>query len=246
MERIERSLLAFTDVVKNLVDTIPQRPSFDRDPARVGGDPIDPNLVPGWESNLAGGMKAASDIAPAPVEPDVPESIPEPEENLASAWERFLQSEGVEQSSTPKRKRTSGAARISRQGRARGAKASSESNTVETNGIDPLSAQETSAETTPEARRALEQAYQSIHKLDHVSEFSREITQSSKMPDTLLAAPTTGQGMPMDTLLDLARVREVVLDLAGRGVPTDEICRAVALSPKEVGLILKSLFRANA
>jgi hypothetical protein len=46
-----------------------------------------------------------------------------------------------------------------------------------------------------------------------------------------------------DPVEELARMREHVLELAGRGVSSEAICRETELSPGEVGLILKSLFR---
>ena len=58
-------------------------------------------------------------------------------------------------------------------------------------------------------------------------------------------SPAAEAAHPLATepLAELSRVREQVLDLAGRGVSTERICAEVDLNPKEVSLILKSLFR---
>jgi hypothetical protein len=195
LERIERSLLAFTDVVKALVDTIP-RQAQSASPAAE-----DPSVsVSGSGSSLAGGKGQKESAAQASASTE-PQEQPEPEEELGFAWERFLQSEGVEPGKKP-RKRSSGAARIARQGRARA----------------------TDAKDTPEPKS--------------------EMTQSPSAQAASIEL-STGQGIPGE-LGDLARVRETVLDLAGSGMPTEQICHEVGLGPKEVGLILKSLFRANA
>lgn len=188
LERIERSLLAFTDVVKTLVENIPARGAAEREKSSAATS--DATQPPAPSAN---GSSGQADSTPS-TEPS-PEKR---EEDLASAWDCFLQSEGVAPAKKPRR-RSSAATRIARQGRAPRA-AAARGNT-----------QEPAAASQPTEKDA-----------------------------------STGQSVPGDPLHDLGRIRESVLDLAGRGVPTEQICREVGLSSKEVGLILKSLFRANA
>jgi hypothetical protein len=186
LERIERSLLAFTGVVQALVESIPTRSNEQEKNSESTS--IDPSLD---------GATAPTTVPSDGSSDGAAETANEPartEEDLASAWDCFLQSEGV-QPKKSSRKRSSTASRIARQGRA----------------------------TRSTAARGNTQ-------------------DDSAPPDNT----STGQTVPGDPLHDLGRIREHVLDLAGRGVPTEQICRQVGLSSKEVGLILKSLFRSNA
>lgn len=194
LERIERSLLAFTGVVQALVESIPTRADQEKSSESTSSEgTLDSNgATNGATSPTTALGDGSSDHAA--------ESAAEPartEEDLASAWDCFLQSEGV-QPKKSSRKRSSAASRIARQGRA-----------------------------------------------------TRSTTERGNTQDESASPPaqndsSTGQTVPSDPLHDLGRIREQVLDLAGRGVPTEQICRQVGLSSKEVGLILKSLFRANA
>jgi hypothetical protein len=195
LERIERSLLDFTGVVQALVESIPAR-SLEQEKS-AGAPPVDPSPGSNADSvSQAAGLSSPGDGSSEHAASETSNEPPRTEEDLASAWDCFLQSEGVEPPKSP-RKRSSGASRIARQGRTRAASA-------------------------------------------------RGNTQDTSAPATSEKNTSPGQTLPGDPLHDLGRIREVVLDLAGRGVPTEQICREVGLSSKEVGLILKSLFRANA